>query len=93
MVFYHNSPRSQKTAEWMDDEVQTIADFVNKLGLGDGQTEEFVVRPLQSELLDRYGAELGPRLFRDFVLIFDGAKAIKGRHHAVAARPASLSPP
>lgn len=90
VVFYHNSHRSQKSAERMSIEAEVIAGFVEELSLVDGEAERFIVRPLEVELIDRYGHELGLRLFGEFIRAFEGRGAIKSRHRETGGRERPL---
>jgi len=72
IVYYFKSENTRAMAQRMAAEVRMIADSVGELGLGKSDVEEYVTRPLEAELVGRYGDELGGRLFGDFIATFEG---------------------
>ena len=78
MVFYHNSERSRKTEDRMIAEVQVIAGFVEELGFERGEAEERIIRPVELELIARYGYEVGPRMAVQFANAFQSLGVLKG---------------
>jgi hypothetical protein len=71
MVFHHNCERSQEARDRMIAEVQIIAGFVEELGFSRSGVDWRIMRPIEAELLARYGHEVGPRLFAMFADAFE----------------------
>ena len=71
MVRYHDRARSPEADVRMITEVQVVAGFVEELGLAIGEIGERIVRPVEDELVGRYGREDGPRLAARFVGAFE----------------------
>jgi len=65
MVYYHKDGWSWNGAKLMDEESRSLADWVARLGIGEG-VSELILRPLDQELTERFGAELGLRLGCEF---------------------------
>ena len=72
MVFYHQGNRSNNSRDLMVAEVQTLAAWVGDLGLDDGVVTDHILRPMETEMLARYGPEVGPRLAAAFRGAFEG---------------------
>jgi hypothetical protein len=72
MVLYHNGKRSRETTTAMVAEVQAAAGWVSAQGWEIGETDERILRPVEGELLARYGHELGVRLTTEFLKAFEG---------------------
>lgn len=75
MVFYHNGDRTGADREPMSSEVRLIAGFVAEWDLDADETEGLIIRPVEAELIARYGREIGPRLVREFADAFGLRKA------------------
>ncbi len=73
LVCYHNSVPSPKATKQMVVDVRRLAGIVERLGLNAAEVEKLIVRPLEGELLDRYGSEEGFRLLGEFTDAFGGA--------------------
>ena len=71
IVYYHNCGRTQQTTTAMVDDIQVVAGLVAGQELGIRQIDERILRPVEAELLARYGHELGFRLNKEFVEAFD----------------------
>jgi hypothetical protein len=72
MVFYNLCDRSRDVDRRMIAEVRLIAGWAKKLGFGRGDVVEQIIRPVEVQLIARYGHELGPRLVAQLVDIFEG---------------------
>jgi hypothetical protein len=72
MVYYRNEPRSERTRERMVAEVQLVAGWVMELGLVAEETGRHIFRPLEGELIARFGQAAGSRLHAEFVQAFEG---------------------
>ena len=70
MVFYVNSRETRQAKTLMMAEVQAVAGLVKKWGLGGQATADSVFRPVEAELLARYGREEAGRLNAEFVGAF-----------------------
>ncbi len=75
MVFYHNGERSRDTAELMTVEIQVIAGFVEEWGFDAAEINARVFRPVESELIARYGHEVGPRMLGEFIDAFESVRS------------------
>lgn len=67
MVFYKNGERTPDSPARMAAEIRAVAGQVTGMGWPEGEAEWRVVRPVERELMARYGHELGPRIVADFV--------------------------
>ena len=98
MVYFHNAERTPRSEDLMAAEVQVVAGWVEEMALGPREADELLLRPVEAELVQRYGPELGPRLGRIFREAFDRrdaeapppapAPATRGR--LVDGRPCSV---
>ena len=66
VVFYHNTERTPDSAERMAAEIRSVARAV--AGMGD-EADQLVFRPIEIELMARFGPELGPRVVSEFLSI------------------------
>lgn len=73
MIYYHNCERSQKADERMAAEIQLVAGSVEELGFSREGVDWRIIRPVESELIDRFGHEVGPRLAAHFVNAFENS--------------------
>jgi len=71
-VIYHNCGRTPKAEALMAAEVQALAGAVGGWGLSGEVTEEVFLRPVEGELIARYGPESGGRLNAEVVAAFGG---------------------
>jgi hypothetical protein len=78
MVYYHNRGRYRENEDRMIAEVQLAAGFVEELGLSRVGADRRIIRPVEAELIARYGYEVGPRLAAQFVGAFEGLQMHKG---------------
>jgi hypothetical protein len=72
LVCYYNGRRTQEETTTMAADIRSVADWVSGLGWAMGETDERILRPVEKELLDRYGHELGVRLTADFLKAYEG---------------------
>jgi len=70
VVFFHNSPKTPRMRTMMVAEVQAVARSVEELGMA---MDERILLPVESELLARYGQEVGRRLNAEFARAFKGS--------------------
>lgn len=77
MVYYHNCERSRKAVEQMTVEIQLIAGFVGESGFNVAEINSRIFRPVEVELIVRYGHEVGPRMLAEFIEAFEGVKAFE----------------
>jgi hypothetical protein len=75
MVFYHNSERSPMAVELMVIEIRAIAGSVEELGLGVAEVDAQILRPVEAELIARYGHEDGPRMLGQFIDAFESVRS------------------
>ena len=73
VVFFHNSPKTSKMRTMMVAEVQAVARSAEELGMGDRAKDERILLSVESELLARYGQEVGRRLNAEFARAFRGS--------------------
>jgi hypothetical protein len=71
LVAYHNGERTPEATAMMVVKVQAVAVWVDELGFSIGETDEHVLRPVEAELLARYGHEAGVRISREFLDAFE----------------------
>ena len=71
LVCYHNADRSRHTTLTMIAEARAVAAWTRELSLGPGETDERILRPLEAEMIARYGHELGSRLNHEFLKAFE----------------------
>jgi hypothetical protein len=102
MVCYHNSDESPDAEQVMVQDVRAIVDWVAKEAVGKRKTRSRILRPLTSELVSRYGDDVGGRLSDEFQAVFGlpparprvsgrGGDGTTGSHKRVAERTANLS--
>ncbi len=77
MVYYHNCERSHPSNERMTVEVQVIAGFVEEWKLKPTEVNRRVIRPLEVNLIARFGHELGPRLLLEFLRAFETIRSFR----------------
>lgn len=63
----------------MASEVQAMAGRVGEIGVKPGEADGHILRPVEAELLARYGHELGPRLTRMFLEAFGNPGGVSAR--------------
>ena len=73
VVFFHNSQKTPKMRAMMASEVQAVARSVEEAGLGGMAADERILLPVESELLARYGQEVGRRLNAEFARAYKGS--------------------
>lgn len=98
MIRYHDDDRSAQRRALMVDEVHFMATVVKELGLSLLDTEERILQPLGTELLARYGYEVGPRIYAEFLQAYDNLPTKNPGAHARAVvnpghRPPTVPPP
>ena len=71
-VFYRNGELTTKTKALMAAEFRTAAGRIDELGMGRKAVEENVLRPMEAELIARYGPEEGRRSSAEFLKAFEG---------------------
>jgi hypothetical protein len=71
LVAYHNGERTPDATAMMATKVQAVAIWVDELDLSVDETDEQVLRPVEAELLARYGHEAGVRISREFLDAFE----------------------
>ena len=74
MVYYHNSERSKKAEAELAHEAGEIAREVEKIGLTRAEIDRSLVRPLEDELQERYGSEIGRQLVGQFLTAFGDSR-------------------
>jgi len=72
LVFYHNGERTRAARTGMVADVQVVADEVASLDLKMSETDERILRPVETELFARYGHEVGSRMNTEFLMAFEG---------------------
>jgi hypothetical protein len=77
MVYYHNGERSRELDERMTAEIQMVAGFVRELDFSRDGVESRIIRPVEVELVARYGHEVGPRLASRFFEAFEGLEGLE----------------
>jgi hypothetical protein len=73
LVFYHHHEKTQATEDVISQEIQALGELVSGMGLPEDAIECDVIRPVERELIGRYGHELGPRITSLFIDAFYGA--------------------
>jgi hypothetical protein len=81
MVSDYNSGPSERANQEMVADVRAVAASVDQLSLGVQETAHNILRPVESELLARYGHELGGRIYVRFLAAVEGL-APPGPHPA-----------
>lgn len=77
MVFYHDSVRSCEVVRWVLQEVRDIAGEVADWGLEGNEAYQYILRPVEDDLIRRYGYEVGPRISGCFIDEFEGEFAAR----------------
>jgi hypothetical protein len=72
LVFYHYREKTRATEDVMSQEIQALGELVSGMGLPEVAIEYRVIRPVERELISRYGHELGPRITSQFIDAFHG---------------------
>jgi hypothetical protein len=72
VVFYHYHEETRATEDLISQEIQALGELVSGMGLPGDAIECLVIRPLERELISRYGHEVGPRITRQFIGAFHG---------------------
>jgi hypothetical protein len=72
MVYYYNTPRAPETKERMIAEVKLVAAWDIELDLSPGDTDRHIFRPVEGELLARYGPEVARGLHAEFLDAYEG---------------------
>jgi len=72
MVYYHKDGYSWSGANLLIDEARTFLAWAAGLGLGDSVRDR-VLTPVERELSDRYGPEVGHRLHGHFLRALEDA--------------------
>jgi hypothetical protein len=67
MVFYHNDHEASDATERMIAEVQLVAGWITEMELSPGGTDWLIFGPLENELYARFGHEVAPRLYAEFI--------------------------
>lgn len=72
LVFYVNSGKTRDVKGAMIAEIQATATLVKSWGLSDKAGADLLLRPVQAELVVRYGSAEGRELFKEFAEAFNG---------------------
>jgi hypothetical protein len=72
VVFYHYHEKRRATEDAISQEIQALGELVSGMGLPGDAIERRVIRPLERELIGRYGHEVGPRITSQFIGAFHG---------------------
>jgi hypothetical protein len=84
-VFYHNSPKTSGAEKLFEDDIRSVARWARQGALDEQESERRLLRPLRSELIARYGVEIGSSLRADFLAAYRDAWR--------SERPAPAAPP
>jgi hypothetical protein len=71
MVFYHDAVRSSEVARRACGEIRAIVGEVARWSVAGEEVYRSILRPVEDELIRRYGHELGLRLGRWFIDEFE----------------------
>jgi hypothetical protein len=71
MVFYHSSEKSGQLADALADGARAVAGWASGAKFGEREADERIFRPLASELVARYGEDVGCRLRDEFLTAFE----------------------
>ncbi len=74
LVAYHNGERTPEATAMMVTKVQAVAIWVDELDFSIGETDEQVLRPVEAQLLARYGHEAGVRISLEFLDAFESVR-------------------
>ncbi len=80
MVYLHASGQKARAFDQAAAEIQLIAAWIREMGLEDSEVQDRILDPLEEELCNRYGPELGPRLLGVFLEAYDGFTAVVPAH-------------
>jgi hypothetical protein len=72
LVYYQNLPQNRHALILLKAELRATASGVAELGLGAPQVAQRLLRPVEAELVSRYGPEHGGLLAAEFVRAFGG---------------------
>ncbi|WP_406699122.1 hypothetical protein V5E97_09605 [Singulisphaera sp. Ch08] len=72
MVFYFNSRKSRGIKTAITAEFQDVALLVTGWGLGASEIGDSLLRPIEDELVVRYGTVEGLKLSNEFAEVFNG---------------------
>jgi hypothetical protein len=73
VVLYHDHEKTRATEDMISQEIQALGELVAGMGLPGDAIECHVIRPLERELIGRYGHEVGPRITSQCIGAFHGA--------------------
>ena len=79
MTGYQNSELSGASSDLMAAEIQMVVAWAEEMGLTEMGIDRLILRPVEAELIARFGDEEGPRLLDEFLDVFDNIKALKDR--------------
>ncbi len=88
LVFYQNSERTPHSPGLMRSEIRAVAAMIAATARP-GEDPDRVDLPVRAELVARYGPELGPRLFENFLEAYGSRR----RGPGIPARPPLVVPP
>lgn len=74
MVFHHNVRKTPKGKAQTVAELGAIAGMVKEFELRAGEVNDRILGPVESELVTRYGREVGGDLYADFAKAFGGTR-------------------
>jgi septal ring factor EnvC (AmiA/AmiB activator) len=78
VVFYHTSERTRESSARMASEIRATAKQASAMGLPAGEADGRIARPVEGELMARYGHEVGPRAVAEFIAAFEGPPRATG---------------
>jgi hypothetical protein len=88
MIFYHDASRSGEVVRWVVAEIRAIANEVAGWGIDGEETYRSILRPVEDDLILRFGHEVGPRLSHKFIDDFEAELvAAEDSRSIVANRP------
>ena len=70
---YHDAERTAAAKARMAAEVELLIGYLLELDLSPGMAEAGVLKPVGTQLVTRYGHEVGRRLDAEFMKVFEGA--------------------
>lgn len=74
MVFHYNVKKTPKGKAQTVAELGAIAEMVKEFELRAGEVNDRILGPVESELVTRYGREVGGDLYADFAKAFGGTR-------------------
>jgi hypothetical protein len=86
MVFYHHSERTPESAARMAAEIRGVAQEVAGMGVSGDEADRRVFRPVETELMVRFGHELGPRVVAEFLSVCHPV-SVRGERPPLAEEP------